>query len=98
MSKTDEVLKEVRAEVVRACAKFPLWPDDPIHAVAILGEEFGELQKAVLQSVYEPHKSNMQEARAEAVQAAAMAVSFITSIDKYELYRSPQHNRSALDQ
>lgn len=38
----------VMDEVRRATQKFPTWPNDPLHAVAILGEEFGELTKAVL--------------------------------------------------
>ena len=46
----------VQAELARAVAKFPTWPTDPLHALAVLGEEFGELTKAMLQHTYEPHK------------------------------------------
>ena len=28
-------------ELDRAIAKFPTWPTDPLHALAVLGEEFG---------------------------------------------------------
>ena len=36
-------LLTICAEVDRATEKFPLWPDDPLHALAVLGEEYGEL-------------------------------------------------------
>lgn len=51
------ITHEVLDEIERAIAKFPTWPTDPLHALAVLGKEFGELTKAVLQSIYEPHKS-----------------------------------------
>lgn len=79
------------AEVDRATEKFPTWPTDPLHAVAVLGEEFGELTKATLQAVYEPHKSSMADVRAEAIQCAAMALRFIMSLDQYELTQGHQH-------
>src|SRR5262245_39329369 len=48
-------------EVMRAVAKFPTWPTDPLHALAVLGEEFGELTKEMLQLTYEPHKTSIDE-------------------------------------
>jgi hypothetical protein len=83
----------VLAEVERATAKFPTWPTDPLHAVAVLGEEFGELTKAVLQSVYEPHKNPPGAVRTEALQTAAMALRFLASVDRYEGARCPQHKQ-----
>jgi len=67
-----KIVKEILKEVERATKKFPTWPTDPLHAVAVLGEEFGELTKAVLQFTYEPHKTTLDEIRVEAVQTAAM--------------------------
>jgi NTP pyrophosphatase (non-canonical NTP hydrolase) len=59
----------VQAELARAVAKFPTWPTDPLHALAVLGEEFGELTKAMLQHTYEPHKGvtaqDIRDANAE---------------------------------
>jgi hypothetical protein len=81
----------VLAEVERATAKFPTWPTDPLHALAVLGEEFGELTKAVLQSVYEPHKVGPDDVREEAIQTAAMALRFLMSLGRYELITSDQH-------
>ena len=38
-------LHEILAELERATEKFPTWPTDPLHALAVLGEEFDELTK-----------------------------------------------------
>ena len=84
----------VMDEVSRATRKFPTWPDDPLHAVAILGEEFGELTKAVLQTIYEPHKVQKGELRNEAIQTAAMALRFLASLDRYEFAPCPHHAQS----
>src|SRR5574340_1292161 len=61
-------LLEVVAELGKALRKFPTWPTDPLHALAVLGEEYGELNKAMLQLVYEPHKTSAAEVRTEAIQ------------------------------
>lgn len=92
---TSEARDAVVAELERAVRKFPTWPTDPLHAVAVLGEEFGELTKAVLQSVYEPHKVQPGEVRAEAVQTAAMAMRFLQSLDAYVYAGCEQHSQDA---
>lgn len=79
------------AEVAKATTKFPTWPTDPLHALAVLGEEFGELTKDTLQLVYEPHKTNLNNVRAEAIQTAAMALRFLASVDSYEFKQGTQH-------
>lgn len=84
---------EVFDEIERAIAKFPTWPTDPLHALAVLGEEFGELTKAVLQSVYEPHKSTAEDVREEAVQTAAMALRFLASLGAYDYTPGEQHEQ-----
>jgi NTP pyrophosphatase (non-canonical NTP hydrolase) len=90
---TDDHLRiaDVRVEVARALSKFPTWPTDPLHALAVLGEEYGELMKAVLQQVYEPHKNPTDAVREEAVQVAAMALRFLASLDTYQYQACPQH-------
>lgn len=82
---------EIVAEVERAMRKFPTWPTDPLHALAVLGEEFGELTKDVLQLTYEPHKTNAANVRKEAIQTAAMALRFAASLDAYEYRPGVQH-------
>lgn len=85
------ITASVLAELERATCKFPTWPTDPLHAVAVLGEEFGELTKAVLQSVYEPHKVKPGNVREEAMQTAAMALRFLLSLDRYAYVPGFQH-------
>jgi hypothetical protein len=88
------VLLPVLAEIERATRKFPTWPTDPLHALGVVGEEFGELGKAVLQAVYEPHKSGRDQVRDEAIQTAAMAIRFVASLDAYHYNGSAQHRQS----
>lgn len=83
----------ILAEVERATKKFPTWPTDPLHAIAVLGEEFGELTKNVLQYTYEPHKTNLEEIRTEAIQTAAMALRFAMSLETYRYARCEQHKQ-----
>lgn len=88
------VLPAVLAELHRATAKFPTWPTDPLHAIGVLGEEFGELTKAVMQATYEPHKNGPGAVREEALQTAAMALRFLLSLDRYEYAGSQQHQQA----
>lgn len=90
------VLDQTIAEVERATAKFPTWPTDPLHALAVLGEEFGELTKAMLQYTYEPHKGvTAQDIKEEAIQTAAMALRLAMSLSRYEYRRCDQHKQSS---
>lgn len=86
MSEIDEIFDEID----RALAKFPTWPRDPLHALAVLGEEFGELTQAVLQRTYEPEKSDLAHVREEAIQTAAMAIRFVSALPGYRFTRCPQ--------
>lgn len=91
-----KTLLAISSEVDRAKAKWPSWPTDPLHACAILGEEYGELQKAVLQQMYEPKKNpkGLGSVREEAIHTAAMCLRFLESLDAYDFYaRSPQHKQ-----
>lgn len=85
---------EIDAELQRAKSKFPEWPTDPIHAFAIVAEEFGEAAKEVLQLTYEPSKSTLDRIRTEVVQLAAMTHRFLESLDRYEFTPSAQHSQS----
>lgn len=79
---------EVVDEAVKAMGEYPDWPTDPLHALAILGEEFGELTKDILQLTYEPHKTTIDNAKKEAIQTAAMAIRFISGFDQYQFKKS----------
>lgn len=90
------IIQQVEAELARATAKFPTWPTDPFHALAVLGEEYGELQKAVLQFTYEPTKGvTRADIRAEAIQTAAMALRWAMSLPEYEYAPGEQHAQAA---
>lgn len=90
--KASDVMNSVFIELERAIAKFPTWPTDPLHAIAVLGEEFGELTKDVLQMTYEPGKTNAENVRKEAIQTAAMALRFVASLDAY-IYKAGEQHR-----
>lgn len=94
----DAGFSEVFAEIEKAVRKFPTWPTDPLHALAVLGEEFGELTKSTLQLTYEPHKTNIEEFRTEAIQTAAMALRFYKSLDVYEFKQCEQHQQKRAEQ
>lgn len=89
-----ELIEQIAAEVARATEKFPTWPTDPLHALAVLGEEFGELTKAMLQHTYEPHKGvTAGDIREEAIQTAAMAMRLAMSLERYEYRPGDQHHQ-----
>ena len=87
------VIEQVTRELQRATEKYPTWPTDPLHALAVLGEEYGELNKAMLQLTYEPHKTSAKEVRDEAIQTAAMALRLAMSLDRYKYRQSDQHKQ-----
>lgn len=84
-------IRDVIVELDSALAKFPTWPTDPLHALGVVAEEFGELSKEVVQLTYEPQKSSLDDVRTEATQLAAMAIRFIASLGHYEYVAGPQH-------
>lgn len=89
-----DLLRSVMAEVERASSLFPEWPTDPLHAFAILNEEAGELDRAIVQRCYKEHKSKEGDVEEEAVQVAAMALRFIMSLKHYEYKPAAQHDQS----
>lgn len=86
-----EAFALIEQELNRAVQKHPTWPDDPHHAANVVGEEAGEILKAVMEHTYEPQKSSRADVQAEAVETAAMAVRFLLSMDRYEFVPSLQH-------
>ena len=88
---TPTVNPDVLREVERAMQKYPAWPNDPLHALAILGEEFGELTKEMVQLTYEPHKTDHRKVEMEAIQTAAMALRLVMSLHRYHYMPAHQH-------
>jgi hypothetical protein len=74
----NEIIEQVLYELKRAENKFPFWPDDIIHAAAIVNEESGELIRAALQVTYE--NGNQQDLKTEAIQTAAMCLRFLKNL------------------
>ena len=70
-----EAVRDILQELTRAEVKFPEWPQDPIHAAAIVAEESGELTRAALQSTYEG--GDPAAMKKEAIHTATMALRFL---------------------
>ena len=76
--KRGELIGKVFAEISRAETLHPGWPENIYEQLAIIGEEFGELQQAALDN---DHKAqNTQHIEDEAVQLAAMALRFLFNL------------------
>lgn len=90
-----EIIRQILAEVERATEKFQTWPTDPIHALAVLGEEFGELTKEVNQMCYEPWKTSHAAIETEAIQTAAMSIRFLLNLKTYRYRPQEQHSQDA---
>jgi hypothetical protein len=87
---------EIAPSLLGSGFEFGFWPTDPLHALAVLGEEFGELTKAMLQHTYEPHKGvTQQDIREEAIQTAAMALRLAMSLPCYQYRKAPQHSQGS---
>ena len=73
-----QAIELILNELKRAEAKFPDWPDDIIHAAAIVAEEAGELTRASLNVDYSGENPN--ELQLEAIQVGAMAIRFLKNL------------------
>lgn len=89
----DSTIRDILTEFHAATANFPQWPTDPLHALAVVQEEVGEVQKEVLQLTYEPHKSSVEKVRKEAIQMAARSLRFLLSLDAYKYAPGEQHEQ-----
>jgi hypothetical protein len=70
------------AELSKAQKKHPEWPSDILHAIAILQEEIGELQRAAVNWNYE--NGNQEEIIKEALQCGAMLFRVLAHMDSYK--------------
>lgn len=87
------IVADIIGEIEKACRKFPQWPNDPLHAAMVIGEEAGEISKAVLQACYEPHKATPEDVRMECIQTAAMCIRFLISMPVYQFKPGLQHDQ-----
>ncbi len=83
----DSAIQAVLQERARQDAKWGQQDHEPMAWMGILGEEFGELCEAVNETHFNNgpearKKGGYENMRAEAVQVAAVAVSFIEALDR----------------
>lgn len=63
------MIQKILNEKHRAQMLHPHWPDDILHQMAIVGEEYGEAVRAAVQYVYEG--GDKEEVRKELIQTCA---------------------------
>src|SRR5262252_2117897 len=85
------LIEPVLREMVKAGRKFPDWPTRGTDAAAIVAEECGELQQAVLQATYEG--GSVDAVRKEAIQTAAMALQFLFNLPATKFDRGEQSGK-----
>ena len=78
------LVHEILCELKRAESIHPVWPNDPIYAAAIIGEEAGEVIKAVNNAVTGKKDGKDSDYRTEAVQCAAMCLRFLKNLDNFD--------------
>ena len=78
--KTEAIIGDIVAELRRAESKYPEWPADLIHQVAIMQEEGGEAIRAALNHVY--HGEPLADVRGELIQTAAMCLRCLKNMEE----------------
>lgn len=73
-----EAVNLILQELERAENLWPDWPNDKVHAAAVVAEEAGELVQACLDHHYK--KFNYNNIKTEAIQTGAMAVRFLINL------------------
>ena len=71
---------DITREYEKAVIKYPDFPSDLIHCVAIMNEESGESIRAALNHVY--HGDDINELRKELIQTGAMVIRCLEVIDE----------------
>jgi NTP pyrophosphatase (non-canonical NTP hydrolase) len=77
-------LEDVIEERVRQEQKWGVQNHDPFKWAAVLGEEVGEVNKAILEMHFGEDPAMVADVRAELIQVAAVAVAFVECLDRDE--------------
>jgi len=90
----DSIIKEIKEERKRQDSKWGIQNHHPLEWLPILGEEVGEVNKAVLETYFFDgfNKNNYQDYRKELIQVAAVAVSMIECLDRNGSIRKEKEN------
>ena len=72
------VIGEILAEYEKALIKHPGWPDDIVHAVAVMVEEAGESMQAALDCYYSGGDKN--HLKTELAQTGAMCIRALVNL------------------
>lgn len=75
-------------ELEWAEAQHPVFPTDPIHAVAIMEEESGEAIRAALQFVYED--GSIEALKKEIIQTGAMSLRCLINLHNFKIVKAAQ--------
>lgn len=82
----EKIFDLIHRELEYAVQKFPMFPSDPLHAIAIVNEEAGEATKDTLQWCYEPHKDVSENTiKGELIQTAAMCIRMVCGLDSGDI-------------
>ena len=81
----DRVISDVVTRMSKAEDKFPKWPHCHVRAVAIVGEEYGELAQAAVKHRYED--GDIEAIYDEALDVAAMAFRLLCFLRKLVIYK-----------
>jgi len=76
------VLSEVNKEHEKQISKWGVQNHTPIEWLSILGEEVGEVNKAVQEAYFKHGTGTYEDYRKELIQVAAVACSMVTSFDR----------------
>lgn len=72
----------IEAELRKARKQWPDWPEDAVHAAAIVAEEAGELVQAA-NRIRETGRGSVDDLATEAIQTAATAIRFLVEGNGY---------------
>ena len=84
----EKAIKLILIELDYAKSKHPLYPTDPVHAIAIMAEEAGEAQQAAHDLTYGgKHADKLFN---EIIQTGAMAIRALINFHHFKPVRSNQ--------
>ena len=88
MITVQQAIELIIQELRSAQNQHPLFPTDPIHAVAIMAEEAGEATQAAHDFTYGgKHAEKLQK---EIIQTGAMAIRNLINFHHFKANKSPQ--------